>query len=43
MAIPFIQIGQCGNQIGQSFYNTMYEEALKSTSAHQALLQPFFN
>lgn len=25
MAVPFIQIGQCGNQIGQAFFNTMHE------------------
>lgn len=42
MAMPFIQIGQCGNQIGQAFYNTMHEEASRASPAHQALLSQFF-
>lgn len=43
MSMPFIQIGQCGNQIGSSFYDIMFEEGLKSTPAHQALLSQFFS
>jgi hypothetical protein len=38
MAMTFIQIGQCGNQIGSSFYNIMYEEGMKASHGHQALL-----
>ena len=43
MAVPFIQIGQCGNQVGSSFYAQMQQEARKASPAHQALLQQFFN
>jgi len=43
MAVPFIQIGQCGNQVGSSFYNYMYQEALKASPAHQATLEQYFN
>lgn len=42
MAVPFIQIGQCGNQVGQAFYQTMHEEGLKASQAHQGLLSQFF-
>lgn len=42
MAVPFIQIGQCGNQIGQAFFNTMHEEAARASPAHQALVSQFF-
>ena len=42
MAVPFIQIGQCGNQIGEAFYSLMHQEATKASPAHQALLQQFF-
>jgi len=42
MAVPFIQIGQCGNQVGSAFYSMMHQEALKASPAHQSLLQQFF-
>jgi hypothetical protein len=42
MAVPFIQIGQCGNQVGSSFYDYMHQEALKASPAHQALLEQYF-
>ena len=42
MAVPLIQIGQCGNQVGQAFYSTMFEEASKASPAHQALMEQFF-
>ena len=42
MAVPFIQIGQCGNQVGQAFYSAMHEEGSKASLAHQALLDQFF-
>lgn len=42
MAVPIIQIGQCGNQVGQAFYNQMHQEGSKASPAHQALLQQFF-
>lgn len=42
MAVPFIQIGQCGNQVGSAFYSYMHQEATKASPAHQALLQQFF-
>ena len=42
MAVPFIQLGQCGNQIGSSFYNIMFNEGVKSSPAHQSLLESFF-
>jgi tubulin delta len=42
MAVPFIQIGQCGNQVGQSFYSMMHEEGGKASPGHQALLEQFF-
>ena len=25
MAVPFIQIGQCGNQVGSSFFSLMHQ------------------
>ena len=28
MAVPFLQIGQCGNQIGQAFYDNMHNEGM---------------
>lgn len=43
MAVPFIQIGQCGNQVGQAFYSQMHHEGTKASPAHQALLQQFFS
>ena len=43
MAVPFIQIGQCGNQVGSSFFNYMHQEALKASPAHQALLEQYFS
>jgi hypothetical protein len=43
MAVPFVQIGQCGNQVGQAFFNTMYEEGAKASQAHQGLLSQFFS
>ena len=42
MAVPFIQIGQCGNQIGEAFYSQMHQEGIKASPAHQSLLQQFF-
>ena len=43
MAVPFIQIGQCGNQVGSAFFNLMHQESLKASPAHQALLEQYFN
>ena len=43
MAVPLIQIGQCGNQVGQAFYHTMFSEGQKASPAHQALLSQFFS
>jgi tubulin delta len=43
MAVPFIQIGQCGNQVGSAFYSLMHQEATRASPAHQALLQQFFD
>jgi tubulin delta len=42
MAVPFLQIGQCGNQIGQAFYDNMHAEGVIASQAHQALLGQFF-
>ena len=42
MAVPIIQLGQCGNQIGANFYDLMFEEGQKSSLGHQALLNQFF-
>ena len=43
MAVPFIQLGQCGNQVGASFYDIMYREGMKASHGHQALLNQFFD
>ena len=40
--MPFIQIGQCGNQVGSAFYELMHQEGSKASPAHQSLLQQFF-
>ena len=42
MAVPLIQLGQCGNQVGRQFYDIMFEEGCKASPAHQALLESFF-
>jgi hypothetical protein len=43
MAVPFIQLGQCGNQVGCAFFDKMFEEGKKASPAHQAMLETFFN
>lgn len=42
MSVPFIQIGQCGNQIGRKFYEKMFEEGVRASDGHESLLQSFF-
>lgn len=42
MSVPFIQLGQCGNQVGRQFYDIMFEEGCKASPAHQGLLESFF-
>ena len=43
MATPFIQLGQCGNQVGCAFFDKMFEEGKKASPGHQAMLESFFN
>lgn len=42
MAVPFIQLGQCGNQVGAAFFDKMFEEGKKASPGHQAMLETFF-
>lgn len=43
MSVVSIQVGQCGNQIGASFYTRLYEEACtKSPALSNAILNTFF-
>jgi hypothetical protein len=38
MSVPFIQIGQCGNQIGRKFYEKMFDEGVRASDGHESLL-----
>ena len=38
-----IQVGQCGNQLGQAFFDQLYIDTARASPAHQALaLESFF-
>jgi tubulin delta len=44
MSVLSIQVGQCGNQIGSSFYTSLYEEACsKSPALSNSILNTFFH
>jgi|JI9StandDraft_2_1071091.scaffolds.fasta_scaffold485122_2 tubulin delta len=43
MAVPFIQLGQCGNQVGEALFERMYQEGCKASAGHQAMLSYFFD
>lgn len=43
MAVPFIQLGQCGNQVGEALFDRMYSEGCKASPGHQAMLSYFFD
>lgn len=43
MAVTTIQLGQCGNQLGLSFFNSLYDEALNSAPGYAyTILNTFF-
>ena len=47
MSIVCVQVGQCGNQVGQAFYNCVYEDAKRANERDKSLyatnsLQRFF-
>ena len=44
MSVVSIQVGQCGNQIGSSFYNHLYEDAIsKSPALSNSILNTYFH
>lgn len=44
MSIVFFQIGQCGNQLGQSLYQALINEAENAHPAHQrAVIESYFH
>lgn len=42
MSIAFVQLGQCGNQIGQCMFDFMIQEANNSSQAAQAIINETF-
>ena len=43
MSVLTLQVGQCGNQLGQSFFQTILEEAKESSEViRQRLLETYF-
>ncbi|KAM3127338.1 hypothetical protein pb186bvf_020564 [Paramecium bursaria] len=42
MSIAFVQLGQCGNQIGQCLFDFMIQEASNSSPAAQAIINETF-
>ncbi|KRW98947.1 Tubulin/FtsZ, GTPase domain [Pseudocohnilembus persalinus] len=42
MSIITLQIGQCGNQLGNTFYSNLNQEILQSSEAHQAIAYDTF-
>ena len=44
MSIVTLQIGQCGNQIGQQFFHDIFHETTNASPAHQQLfLSTYFH
>lgn len=42
MAVPIIQLGQCGNQVGEALFDRLFNEGTVASAGHQGMLSQFF-